>query len=148
MTVRRDRIPVFATSGLAIAAAITAPLYASRSECLMTTDCLVYQQQEPPLACNAGTFTESERRQWRQVGERLLGSARSRRDLANGYAFEFDPAPETLSDLAQFVAFESRCCPFVDFTIQVPSGARPTVFEMTGGDGVKEVLAAELGLDR
>ena len=104
-------------------------------------------RQEPPIACNPGAFTAEERETWQALGARFVRSARARRDLPNGFAFELDRTPETLRDLAQFVEFESRCCPFVDFTVRVPAGGG-VVLEMTGRTGVKAMLAAELGLDR
>ena len=61
---------------------------------------------------------------------------------------EFDRSLETLREVAEFVDFESKCCPFVDFTVRVPSGGRGIVLEMTGRKGVKEMLAAELGLSQ
>lgn len=104
--------------------------------------------QEPPIACNTGAFTAEEREKWQELGKRFIRSAKARRDLSNGFAFDLDRTPETLRDLAQFVEFESRCCPFVDFTVRVPAGGTGVVLEMTGGKGVKEMLAAELGLDQ
>ena len=102
--------------------------------------------EEPPLACNPGAFTPEERKAWRALAARLLGEARARRELPNGYAFEIERSAETLRDLAAFVDFESRCCPFVDFAVRVPAGGQGGVLEMTGRKGVKEMLAAELGI--
>jgi hypothetical protein len=106
------------------------------------------QMQEPPIACNPGAFTAEEREKWQALGDRFIRAAKARRDLPNGFAFDIDRTPETLRDLAEFVELESRCCPFVDFTVRAPAGGSGVVLEMTGRTGVKEMLAAELGLDR
>ena len=103
--------------------------------------------QDLPIACNPGAFDAEERERWKALGTRLIRGAHAQCDLPNGYAFELERTPETLRDLAQFVEFESRCCPFVDFTIRVPSAGRGVVLEMTGREGVKAMLGAELGLD-
>jgi hypothetical protein len=98
------------------------------------------------LACAADAFTPEERARWRALATRYLLEAPIRRELANGFAFEHERAPETLGAIAEFVGYESRCCPFVELTVRVPSGGRAVVLEMTGGPGVKAVLASELGL--
>jgi hypothetical protein len=113
-----------------------------------TTESAQAPAQEPPIACNPGAFTAEEREQWQELGTRFIRAAKARRDLPNGFAFELDRTPETLRDLGQFVEFESRCCPFVDFTVRVPAGGNSAVLEMTGRKGVKEMLADELGLDQ
>jgi hypothetical protein len=104
--------------------------------------------QDPPLACNPGAFSAEERAKWQELGTRFIHAPRARHELPNGYAFELDRTPETLRDLGQFVEFESRCCPFVDFTVRVPAGGRTVSLELTGRKGVKELLAAELDLER
>ncbi len=101
----------------------------------------------PPIACNPGAFTADERRRWQDLGARFVRSAETPRELPNGFAFDVDRTPEALRDLVDFVELESRCCPFVDFAVRVPAGGRRVVLEMTGRTGVKEMLAAELGLD-
>jgi hypothetical protein len=100
------------------------------------------------LACDVGAFTAEERSDWRALGARLLGARQTLRELANGFAFEIERTPATLGDLGRFVAYESRCCPFVDFVVRVEAGASSAVLEMTGPPGIKELLAAELGLAR
>lgn len=114
--------------------------------CMKTAD--VSKAGEVPIACKPGAFTAEERAKWQALGKRLIAENKSRRELADGFAFEFDRTPETLREVAEFVEFESKCCPFVDFTVRVPSGGRGVVLEMTGRKGVKEMLAAELGLER
>ena len=104
-------------------------------------------EQEPPLSCNPAEFTAEERAKWQELAKRFVKAPRARRDLPNGYAFEIDRAPETLREVGEFVEYESRCCPFVDFTLKVPAGGRTVVLELTGTRGVKELIASELGLD-
>jgi hypothetical protein len=98
------------------------------------------------LACAADAFTPEERMRWRALATRYLLEAPVRRELANGFAFEHEGAPETLGEIAEFVGYESRCCPFVELTVRVGPGGGAVVLEMTGGPGVKQLLASELGL--
>ena len=101
--------------------------------------------QDPPIACNPGAFNPEERAKWRDLGDRLIRAPRARRELPDGYALEFDRSPETLRDLAQFVDYESRCCPFIDFTLKVPAGGHSISLELTGRPAVKKLLDEEFG---
>jgi len=138
-----QRHAVIAVAALAVA--LTAPAYSRQGGDAMTLIDIT-GQNEPPLACNPGSFTAEERARWQELGKRFLRSAKAPRELPNGYAFEVDCTPHALRDLAQFVELESRCCPFVDFVVRVPAGDRPFTLEMTGRKGVKELIADELGL--
>lgn len=142
-----ERRHVFAIVAPALASAglvLTASAFQG-DPCMKTAD--VSQAGEVPIACNPGAFTADERGKWQALGKRLIAENKGRHELANGFAFEFDRTPETLREVAEFVEFESKCCPFVDFTLRVPSGGRGVVLEMTGRKGVKEMLAAELGIE-
>jgi hypothetical protein len=143
---KRHRVLAFIAPALVgVGLALTASAVQG-DPCMKTADNA--QTAEAPIACNPGAFTAEERGKWQALGKRLIAENRGRRELADGYAFEFDRTPETLREVAEFVEFESRCCPFVDFTVRVPSSGRGVVLEMTGRKGVKEMLAAELGLDQ
>jgi len=47
---------------------------------------------------------------------------------------------------AEFVALEKLCCPFVRFLLEMPEDGGPLRLDLTGREGVKELLRAELGL--
>lgn len=142
----RRRLFMFVAPAL-VGAGLAVTTFAFQGDpCMKTAE--ISQTGEVPIACNPGTFTAEERGKWQALGKRLIAENRGRRELPDGYAFEFDRSLETLREVAEFVDFESKCCPFVDFTVRVPSGGRGIVLEMTGRKGVKEMLAAELGLSQ
>ena len=62
--------------------------------------------------------------------------------LPDGHAFRF--SPETYDKVAQFVSRERLCCPFLTFEITVSAADDAVWLRMTGPDGVREFLAAEL----
>lgn len=67
-------------------------------------------------------------------------------ELPNGFAFRF---PETAYDaVTEFVGRERLCCTFLTFSIEVVHGRGPLTLTLTGADGIKDVLRAELGLPR
>jgi hypothetical protein len=96
------------------------------------------------LACNMTALTPEQRTRHRAVTQRLLAQA-TREELAEGYRFTIDRQHVSVAELAEWVADESRCCPAVDFHVELPAfGA--LVLRLDGGAEVKELIAAELRL--
>ena len=96
------------------------------------------------LACNMGALTQAQRTHHREMTERLLKAAK-RADLKDGYLFTIDRDKVSVPDLAEWVANEARCCPAVDFHIELPASG-PLTLRLDGGADVKAFLAAEMGL--
>lgn len=96
------------------------------------------------LACNRTALSREQRTRHEAVTRRLLQRA-TRKDLADGYRFTIDRAHVSVAELAEWVADESRCCPAVDFHVELPAFG-PLTLRLGGGADVKEFIAAELGL--
>jgi|GEM_PF-2187439 len=96
------------------------------------------------LVCNMGALTPQQRTQHAAMTARLLQHAK-RKDLADGFVFTVDRADVSVSELAEWVANEARCCPAVDFHIELPAEG-PLVLRLDGGADVKAFIAAEIGL--
>lgn len=102
------------------------------------------QKPQRILACNMNALTKEQRARHAAVTKRLLHHA-TRKDLAEGFLFTIDRAHVSVAELAEWVADESRCCPAVDFHVELPAfGA--LMLRMDGGAEVKQFIAAELGL--
>lgn len=102
------------------------------------------QKPQRILACNMNALTKEQRARHEAVTKRLLQHA-TRKDLADGYLFTIDRAHISVAELAEWVADESRCCPAVDFHVELPAFGALTL-RLDGGADVKEFIAAELGL--
>ena len=99
--------------------------------------------QHMPLACLVDAIPEHERSAHFRLASELFGhQAEERKDVPNGYAFRF--SPDTLEQVARFLSNERRCCPFLSFEIAIASGGGPLWLHITGPDGAREFLAAEL----
>jgi hypothetical protein len=98
--------------------------------------------QSSAIACNLNAFTREERVRHSAATAALKASVCSVEEVATGYRWHFDPAIST-SDILQWVADEQRCCPFLDFVVQLARDSGPRWIQMTGRDGVKAFLAAE-----
>ena len=96
------------------------------------------------LACNMNALTKEQRTRHEAVTKRLIEHA-TRKELADGYLFTIDRAHISVAELAEWVADESRCCPAVDFHVELPAFG-PLTLRLHGGADVKQFIAAELGL--
>lgn len=96
-----------------------------------------------PLACVAGAIPAAERpAHFALIKELFTTAAQERRELPDGYGFRFDAA--RIEHIARFVANERQCCPFLTFTIELTPGGGPLWLRLTGPEGTREFLDAEL----
>jgi hypothetical protein len=93
--------------------------------------------------CNTKALTPDERARHKQLSEKLMAARKEIVETANGYEFQFRPADESLAELAEWVAAESKCCPFFDFHIDVEREGRLLCLRLTGEAGIKEFIRAE-----
>jgi len=102
---------------------------------------------ETPFVCRLDALTPAERARHAELTARLVGSARRAEPLPDGWALSFDDGPETGSWLVEWMARERRCCPFLEFDIRLGGPEEPAVLRLTGAPGVRDFIAAELGLE-
>ena len=103
-----------------------------------------HDRVEIPIACDLTALDAGQRERKRALEERLRADVREIREIEGGYAFKHSSEPEVLLALAEFVALERLCCPFFDFAIEVGREGGPLWLRMTGSEGTKEVLRAEI----
>ncbi len=96
-----------------------------------------------PLACVPGAIPTGERAAHFRLIQHLFGAAlRERRAAPGGYAYRFDA--DALADVARWAANERRCCPFLTFVLELEPDGGPLWVRLTGPDGTREFLDAEL----
>jgi hypothetical protein len=97
------------------------------------------------FACDMTAIPAESRGAHNQLIRRLMTEAvQEIRELPNGVAFRF-PAEE-YEAVAEFVNRERLCCPFLRFTLEVKPGGGPLLLRLTGPEGVKDFIRAELRL--
>lgn len=69
-----------------------------------------------------------------------------KKELKNGYAFQFSGSDNILDELTEFIKTERECCNFFTFTISISGDKTEAWLELTGEKGVKHFIMAELGL--
>lgn len=97
----------------------------------------------PALACVPSAIPAIERTAHFELARDLFTNrATERVSLPEGYGFRFDSS--AFDDVARFVTNERKCCPFLTFEVQVAAQSGSVWLRMTGPDGTREVLDAEL----
>lgn len=67
-----------------------------------------------------------------------------KKELKNGFAYKFTHTDNTIAELNSFVKDEKECCDFLSFKISTGADKKIVWLEISGADGVKEFLTAEL----
>ncbi len=70
----------------------------------------------------------------------------SKKELSNGYAFQFKGTDALIDELAEFVKTERQCCDFFTFNLSFGEKDSAAWLEIKGPDGAKEFITDELGL--
>lgn len=68
----------------------------------------------------------------------LIRDARAVAAVPNGIRLTFDAAGGLGERIARVIERERRCCPFLDFVIEVPAGAETVMLVVSGPDGTRE----------
>ena len=100
----------------------------------------------PPVACHPSAIPALERLAHFTLARELFHNrAQEYRALPDGYAVRF--CGDDFDRVARFVTNERKCCPFMSFEVSVSANSGPLWLRMTGPDGTRAILEAELGLN-
>ena len=122
---------------------------------LVLAGCSVSAPAEEPLVCNISALSRAARERHLALGEKLRGAVVESIELANGYTLVLDLGrlpldskgqPFCIVEVAEWVDLEARCCPFLDFGIELQGKGGRVALRLTGGNNVKAFLQTEIGL--
>lgn len=68
----------------------------------------------------------------------------TKKELENGYAFQFPGTDKVLDQLSEFIKTERACCDFFIFGLSVSGDKSEIWLELTGPEGAKDFIATEL----
>ena len=102
--------------------------------------------QRRAFACNLNALNPRERARRSVVARELSQMRVGMEDMPDGYLFRYAADSSTLMKVAEFVSMERLCCPFLSFTIEVEPAKASIRLRLSGGDGVKQFIAGELGI--
>ena len=97
------------------------------------------------FACDMSAIEASQRGQHIATIDELFRDAVEIRELPNGYAFRLPNESGVLLKAVEFIALERLCCPFFGFAIEVGSEGGALWLSLTGREGVKPFIVAEIG---
>jgi hypothetical protein len=95
-----------------------------------------------PLTCKLTTPELQERKATVIAGLKKL--VVSRKELTNGYGYEFEGTDEILDQLNTFIKTERMCCDFFIFQLTIEDNR--AFLNITGPKGAKEFLKEEVDL--
>jgi hypothetical protein len=102
-------------------------------------------KMESPFACNMLAIKSDQRQQHIATADQLFRAVKSIRELPNGYAFQLLNESDTLRLVTEFISLERLCCPFFGFTIEIEPEGGSMWLQLTGREGVKPFIRAEIG---
>lgn len=97
--------------------------------------------------CNIKSLTPEERARHKKLGDELAAERKKIVEGPIGYEFQFSPKTVTLAELAEWVAVESKCCPFFDFHIDLEEEGGLLCLRLTGEEGIKPFIRAEFHVE-
>lgn len=97
----------------------------------------------PRLVCDGAAIPAAERELHRERTRRLISELLDGvEELPDGFGFRLPP--EEYESVVRFVAAERLCCPFLRFELVVSPERGPLRLSITGPEGAKGFLRAEL----
>src|SRR5262249_59697686 len=96
-----------------------------------------------PFACDLKALDGSQREGMYTLGRELASGVRSREEIGGGYAFSGEGAHLPLDRLAAWVDLVVRCCPFLDYGIDVRAHGREVTLRITGAPGARAFIREE-----
>jgi hypothetical protein len=99
---------------------------------------------EGDMACKLTTPEMQLRRE--TVIASLKKQVQEKKELEHGFAFRFPGHDAMLDELTEFIKTERECCDFFTFNLSISGDKSAAWLEMSGADGVKDFVTAELGM--
>ena len=102
-------------------------------------------ETESPFACDMSAIAADQRGAHLATIEELFRAVESIRELPNGYGVRLPNESDGLLTAAKFIALERLCCPFFDFNLEIEREGGAVWLSLTGREGVKPFIMAEIG---
>lgn len=98
-----------------------------------------------PIACQLKALDAAGRGRQKELLAIVRGKVLETLELRDGFDLRLPSDRATFIEVAEWVGLERVCCPFAQFAMEWRDDDTVWV-RVTGRDGAKEVLAAEMGL--
>jgi hypothetical protein len=114
------------------------PTKTNKEKAAMTT--------QPKFYCNIKALNPTERAHYKQLTDKLIAVRKEIVEMEKGYEFQYSPSDVSLAELSDWVAAESKCCPFFDFHIDLEHEGSLLCLRLSGEKGIKPFIVVELQL--
>ena len=98
-----------------------------------------------PFVCNINALAAAQREQHIAAAIQVFRAVQTIQELPNGYAFRLPNETTLLMQAVEFMANDRLCCPFLGFAVELEPEGGPLWLRLTGRDGVKPFIKAEIG---
>jgi hypothetical protein len=95
------------------------------------------------FSCNTTALNPTERAYHQRLTEKLIAARTAVVELPKGYEFQFSPEDISIADAAQWVVAEEKCCPFLNFHIDLEKQGSLVCVGLTGTEGIKQFIRSE-----
>jgi hypothetical protein len=103
------------------------------------------ERTSEPFACDPTALTpQARKRHFDVLDPALRARKKSVRELRDGFEFEFPSDAATVQLVSEWAAAERLCCPFFDIELHVEREGASLCVRLTGREGVKQFIQAEL----
>lgn len=102
-------------------------------------------ENQSPFFCDMTAIAPTQRKQHVATAIAVFRAVQEIHELPNGYAFRLPNDATFLLKTAEFLMREKLCCPFFGFSVEVEPEGGPLWLRLTGGDGIKPFIRAEIG---
>ena len=98
--------------------------------------------------CNVNALSPEERLAHKRLTDKLIASRDRIVETERGYEFQYSPKSVSLAELADWVAKESKCCPFFDFHIDLEEEGNLLCLRLAGEEGIKSFILSVFAAPR
>lgn len=92
------------------------------------------------FVCQVDALDPSEHARRKDLAAELARASAGRIELGDGWLFQLTPDADVFQAAAEWMAYESRCCPFLHFVLEWRGDSRIGL-RVTGGPGAKAFIA-------
>ena len=97
-----------------------------------------------PIACKLTTPELQKRKE--TVIAHLKKLLITKRELENGFRYQFPGDDASLDTLTAFIKTERLCCDFFQYALSIGKESQSLQLTLTGPEGAKDFIISELGL--
>jgi hypothetical protein len=99
---------------------------------------------DAPFVCRLDALTPPERKRYGALTSELASAIHDVEELPRGWSFRFPAGAILAPRLVEWMSLERRCCPFLEFDLELGEDDEPAWLRLTGAEGVKQFLAHEI----